>query len=242
MEMNIRFEKKIKNTFLRYKQAFVQRRHIAMFALAVMPITSIGAGMSLHVDNTSLQKNDIIVMNDYVIALDERIIVTFEQEVADTTAYERQISCFPAEQLEFDWRDHNRVVHVIPQSIWRPSTQYSVAFPQYIATEDENVAQIFQFETASYPQALSTSTEDPLRAFRAGDEILVTFDQDIEQYDLQAVVRPYITTEQLVDMGGRNMRIRISDDVNDDIADYFNITIFAKYKDRRSKLSIQLNL
>lgn len=220
---------KTKNNIYNKYLHFSIKRRIALFTLAVVPITSMGAGMSLYIDNAVLQDLEPVVLNDMVIALDERIVVSFAQPIIDIDAYEKQVDCFPAEQLSFEWRDGNRVLHIIPRSIWRPNTIYSVAFPLQAGIEKSEIAQIFQFETASYPEVVSSNTEDAKRIFEDNEEIIINFDGEIEQYDIQAVVRPYITTEQFVDKKGKNLRIKINADNDRDNGGYHNVTVFVKH-------------
>lgn len=207
------------------------KRHIAFLSLAIVPLTSVGAGMQFTIDNASMRVSDPIVMTDSVIALDERIIVSFTESIIDPVAYQKTVGCTPQEDLMFEWRDDNRLLHIIPRSIWQPDAQYSFAFP--MGTDQQGLSQIFRFHTVAYPQILQSNTDDAKKIFSENDEIVLTFDQSIDQYDLQAVIRPHIATTQFIDNGTRKLRIVIGSE-DGFVGGYHNITVFARHIDQKS--------
>lgn len=208
---------------------FCVKKKIALFSLAIVPITSVGAGMTITVDNTAVVAPEPIFANDTVINLDENIIVNFAEPIVDTAQYEKNIGVYPREQLLFLWGNDGGRLTIVPRSIWKPETEYSLAFPHDVYGENTELSTIFSFETVSYPEIMSTNMEKEDQYIAEGESIVVRFDREVEKFDMQAVVRPYIAKEQIYDPERNELHITLKERSRS-VNGFHTMTIFAKHK------------
>ncbi len=209
-------------------KAFFTVRRTLFVGLMIVPTTSIGTGMQLYIDNTQYNITAPTILTDTVINLDEKIHVDFAEEIVDPTTYERSVTVMPSEELFFTWAEDHKSVDITPKTIWEPDTTYSLALPydnyQYV----EELSHIFSFRTAQYPHIIAESLPSQNRYIQKDEEIVLTFDRSLENYDIQAVARPFVHVNQYIDEQSNMLHIRILEDSNDPIGEH-NMTIFVKY-------------
>ncbi|MFA5986468.1 MAG: L,D-transpeptidase [Parcubacteria group bacterium] len=220
----------IKDTFKKHlhKMTYFNRRKIAFIGLLFIPITSASTSLNMYIDNTKHITQKPTVINDTIINLDEHIHVSFAETIIDPTIYERSVSVTPSEKLIYLWKDDHRSVDIIPQSLWDPDTSYSLAFSSDNYRSSNGLSYIFSFKTAQYPQIIAEKIPSSDRYVPQGEEIILTFDRSLQNIDLQAVVRPFIQTEQFIDKENNELHIRITGEPDGSLSEH-NLTLFAKY-------------
>lgn len=211
---------------------FLHKRKAMFVGLFVLPLTSAGVGMNLYIDNSI---NDFTqspqIYNDTVINLDEHIHVQFHDEINDVLSYERAVMVNPPENLTFMWAEDHRSVNIAPKTIWESDTTYSIAFPYNNGNSGDGLSRIYSFKTAQYPIIISeTFPQANSRYVQKNEEIVLTFDRSLEDYEIQAAVRPDVVVEQYVDHATHSLHMRVVDDVVQSAEEY-HVTIFAKYHD-----------
>lgn len=202
---------------------------MAFALLAYLPLSSLGAALTISVNNDPLvtAPPTPTVVTDDVIALDEEIVVHFSHPIADPAAYERLVSSFPAETLRFTWNTPQEL-RIIPQTLWNPQTVYSLALPLNTTQHHADIAQIFRFTTRAYPRVISTSIGGDHNYLRPGDTITVTLDQDAADFDIIAVVRPFVSLERTDSASYNSVAFRVGD-IDQDVAGNHTVTVFARY-------------
>ncbi len=228
MKIHQKYSKIVKEIIFAYKK-FVTKKKVVFFSLIALPITSVSAGMSLYVDNISYESKKPVIANDIIINLDEQLSVQFAQPVTDVERYNASITVYPNEQLAFSWNVDNTTLTITPKSIWKPATQYSFTFPADSYKSVSELSYIYSFETEQYPQILQTNVNDDEQFFYEGDEIIITFDQKITNYDVQAVARPFISSTQYTDEQNNQLHILIKERPTEYQGPH-NLTVFAKHK------------
>ncbi len=63
------------------------RKKIVVLSIVAVPLTSVGAGMTIYIDNLAGTLGEPIIMQDSVINLDEDIIVNFTESIYNTQKY-----------------------------------------------------------------------------------------------------------------------------------------------------------
>ncbi len=206
------------------------RKRIFAFSLIVLPLTSAGAGMTVYIDNLSNVAQEPIFASGTVVALDENITVQFTAPIHNTQQYEKTITTYPKTNLVFSWKDDNKTLLITPRTVWRPETRYSIAFPHNTQKAESQQSTLFSFETIAYPTVISTNIpESGERYLNEGDDILITFDHDITGFDVHAVARPTLKTQQIYNAQNKTLRVHIEERAKN--ADGFHtLTVFAKHK------------
>lgn len=201
---------------------------VKFFSLVMIPVTSLSATMTFYIDNTADHIPVPYVHNQSVFALDESLTVHFTKSVDDVESYSELITSFPAQRLIFKWNEDNDTLVIVPRTLWKPDTRYTIAFPQVSGTADSGLSYMFVFQTVDYPQILSHSLQND-DLLTEGEEMHIIFDRDISAYDLHAVARPAAELHQRVDYENNAIYLSVSK-VDQSSARFHNITIFAKYK------------
>lgn len=234
--MIIHFTKKIRHIMqklTKFWTFFAMKKKIAFFSLIAVPITSVGAGMTLTVDNAGLLQPKPLIASDTVVNLDENIIVNFTETIKDIDKYEKNIAIHPQTDVQYFWGNDDTRLTIVPQSMWKPETEYSLALPHDIYTDGEGISTIFSFETVSYPEIISTNITAENQYVGEGESIIVRFDRAIEHFDVHAVVRPMIATEQKYDAEKRELHITITEQ-SKSIDGFHTVTVFAKHRRQKS--------
>lgn len=214
--------KKIKD-FLILKKTFV-------FGIIVVPFTSVGAGMTIYIDNLSNTAESPVFVQESVINLDESITVEFTTPIQDIEHYKSVVGIYPKTNMTFAWNDDQTLLTITPKTIWQPETKYSIAFPHDSRRANEEQSTIFSFETVAYPVVINTSlAESNNRYIDEGDDIVIVFDHNITDFDVHAVTRPMIDTEQVYNEEERTLRIHVKEQVWD-YKGFHSLTLFAKHK------------
>jgi lipoprotein-anchoring transpeptidase ErfK/SrfK len=207
------------------------RKKLVVFGMLVIPVTSVGAGMNIYIENDVMNvEQKPIMANETVINLDEQIIIYFTTPINNTMKYEKLISTYPQTNLMFDWNEKNTIVRITPRTIWKPKTQYSIAFPFNSYESTTEMDTIFSFETVAYPEVINDNLNNyDAKYIKEGENILIAFDEDISSFDIDVVIRPVLDTTQNFDVENRMLQIHINDIAQDDKGTH-TMTIFVKHK------------
>jgi len=229
--MNIQKKYKKISTKLKEFQNFLSlKRKTIVWGIIAVPLTSAGAGMTIYIDNTSNIAQTPIFAQEAVIDLDESVDVEFAVPIQNTEHYEASVVVYPQTNMTFIWNEKQTLLTIIPKTTWNPQTEYSIAFPHnsYEATVEQST--IFSFETVAYPTAIDTSlSESNNRYVDEGDDIVIVFDNDIADFDVHAVTRPILKTEQVYDEQTRTLRVQIKERAQN-YKGFHSLTLFAKHK------------
>jgi hypothetical protein len=206
------------------------RKKVLVFGIVALPLTSAGAGMTIYIDNMANVAENPVFAQETVINLDEHIIVKFAAPIRDIDEYEKVITTYPQTDMVFEWNEMHTVVEIIPKAIWLPNTQYSIALPHNSQQADEQLSTIFSFETVAYPEVIKTNiTEKNNQYINEGEEILITFDKNIDDFDVHAVTRPVLETQQTYDKDTRTLHVKIMEQTQN-YKGFHSLTLFAKHK------------
>ncbi len=211
----------------KYFRDFVLDKKIAFFSMVAIPVTSLGAGMTIYVDNMAHTAGDPIFATDMVVNLDENIVVNFTEPIKDTKKYEEMITIYPQKEVLFFWGNDGGRLTIVPQVTWSPETEYSLFFPHNMYDNNNQLSTIFSFETISYPTIIETNI-DTQKYIGKGGEIVVRFDHIADDFDMHAVARPAIATEQVYDPKNRELRITLEEESRSPKG-FHTLTIFAKH-------------
>ncbi|PID51873.1 MAG: hypothetical protein CR972_04870 [Candidatus Moraniibacteriota bacterium] len=222
-----KYKQIFKNELKKNLRAFELHKKLAFFSMMVVPITSFGAGMTIYIDNTSEILGEPIFATDTVVNLDENIVVNFSDPIKDTEKYEKAISVYPYTDMQFFWGNNGGRLTIVPQSIWDPSTKYSLIFPYNIYDNNDQLSTIFSFETIAYPEIVETNVDDQ-KYISKGKEIIIRFNQAVDSFDIHAVARPAIVTKQVYDSKKRELRITFEEESHSEMG-FHTLTIFAKH-------------
>ncbi len=216
---------------LKKNQPFLSlHKKVIMLSLVVVPLTSVGAGMTMHVDNSIIVEQKPVFINETVINLDENIIVKFVAPIQDTREYETMITTYPYTNMYFSWNNENTLLIITPKTIWQPSTEYSLAFPYNSYDIQTQLSAIFSFETVAYPEVIDTNiVEDYKTYINEGDEILITFNYDVSDFDIHAVIRPALKLKQTYDAEKRTLHVQIEERLQES-KELHTLTLFAGHK------------
>lgn len=234
--MIVDFQKKIKKNIqvLKKHQIFFDvKKKIVFFSLIAVPITSVGASMTLNVNNLTYIQPEPIFANGSVVNLDENIIVNFIEPIEDTAQYEKNIAIFPTTHMQFFWGNNGGRLTIVPQSIWKSETEYSLALPHKTYIDQEGVSTIFSFKTVAYPEVIGTNITSDDQYFGENNMIIVRFDRTIDDFDVHAVVRPMIATEQSYNASKRELHITLREQ-SKSISGFHAMTVFAKHRKQES--------
>jgi len=208
----------------------VFRRKIIMFSIIAVPLTSAGAGMTIYIDNLANVAQEPIFAQETVINLDENIIVQFAAPIHDINQYESVVATYPQTNMIFTWRNKNTTLIITPKTIWRPETQYSIAFPYNSREADSSQSAMFSFETVAYPEVVKTNiSKENNQYVNKGEEILITLDKNIDDFDVHAVTRPILETEQVYDPETRILHVKVTEQAQN-YRGFHSLTLFAKHK------------
>ncbi len=203
--------------------------NVALLLFAFFPFSSFSTALTLPVNNApSATQAEPLIITDNVIALDEEIIITFTHPITNTETYQEQIGCFPLETLRFTWITPQEL-HIIPQTLWDPETTYSIALPLHPDTSSPQPSHMFRFATRAYPRVITTSITGSDDYLQENDTIIVTFDQEITDFDVSAAIQPSISVENIPTDVKNTAQFRIGS-IPEDIAGAHNITIFVRNK------------
>ena len=204
------------------------RKKVFVFGIMVVPVTSAGAGMTIYIDNMAEVVQKPIISNDVVINLDENIVVNFSEPIKDTKNYENSIFAYPRTQMLFFWGNDGGRLTIVPKSIWNPETEYSLIFPHNMYDGNDALSTIFSFDTVAYPQITETNIDDQ-KYISEGQDVIVRFDQKVDDFDVHAVARPAIETDQSYDPQKKELHITLKEDSQSKTG-FHTLTIFAKHQ------------
>jgi hypothetical protein len=203
------------------------RKKAAFFGVFMVPITTLSAGMTIFIDNAGLDMQKPLVANDVIINLDENIIVNFAEPIHDVQMYEENVEIYPRTQVRFFWGNNGSRLTIVPQSVWKSETEYSLIFPHNTYDQKSELSTFFTFETVAYPSVIHSNSEGTPHISEDG-EIVMAFDRAIDRFDVHAVVRPFLQTEQYYDPNERKLHIKITE--RSRARDGFHtLTLFAKH-------------
>lgn len=209
------------------------KKKLVFFGVIVIPLTSVGAGMSVYIDNDVVNiAQKPIVANETVINLDEQIKVYFTMPIDNTKEYEKAVISFPQTTLNFEWNDNNTAINITPKTIWKPKTEYSIAFPYNSYDFEKKQSTIFSFETVAYPKVIDKNIDSFVNNYiKEGEEIVIKFDKNIDDFDIDAVIRPVIDVTKKIDKNNKTLSIQINK-IDQGDKGFHTITIFAKHKNQ----------
>jgi len=229
--MNI--QKKYKKIIIKLRkvQDFLNlKKKTIVFGIIAVPLTSAGAGMTIYIDNISSDAHDPIFAQESVINLDESIDIEFAVPIHDIKYYESTVAVYPQTNMTFMWNDKQTLLTIIPKTVWKPETKYSVALPHNSREASVEQSTIFSFETVAYPVVINTSLAGANnRYIDEGDDIVISFDEDIANFDVHAVTRPMLKTEQVYNEKTRTLHVRIKERAQN-YKGFHSLTLFAKHK------------
>jgi lipoprotein-anchoring transpeptidase ErfK/SrfK len=205
-------------------------KKVVVFGIVALPLTSAGAGMTIYIDNMANIAQDPIFAQETVVNLDEPITVEFAAPIRDINKYEKVITTYPQTDMYFSWNNMHTIVKITPRTVWQPETQYSIAFPYNSQKADESLSTIFSFETIAYPEVIKTNINEKNNQYiDEGDEILITFDKNIDDLDVHTVTRPILDTKQTYDEETHTLHVKIMGQTQD-YKGFHSLTLFAKHK------------
>jgi len=226
-------QEQYKKTIIKLKKIqdfLVLKKKTIVFSIIALPLTSAGAGMTIYIDNLSNVAQDPIFEQESVINLDENISIEFAAPIQNTEDYQSAVITYPQTDMMFVWNDKQTLLTITPKTIWKPQTKYSIAFPHDSSEASIEQSTIFSFETIAYPTVVDTSLagfENPY--IDEGDDIIISFDGDIADFDVHAVTRPILQTEQVYNEEEKTLRIRVKER-SQNYKGYHSLTLFAKHK------------
>lgn len=222
--------KKIIQILAKLQLVLFLRKKVVVFSIVALPLTSAGAGMTIYIDNLANVAQDPVFVQETVINLDEHVTVQFSTPIRDTDEYESVIVSYPQTDMYFSWNDMHTLVEITPKTIWRPETQYSIAFPHNSHQIDNELSTIFSFETIAYPDVIKTNISDLNNQYiNVGEEILITFNKDIVDFDVHAVMRPLLETQQTYDTQTKTLHVKVVEQTQA-YKGFHSLTLFAKHK------------
>ncbi|XLQ20607.1 MAG: L,D-transpeptidase [Candidatus Moraniibacteriota bacterium] len=217
---------------------FSLRKKLFVFAIIAAPITSTGVGMTLYIDNSAEIIQSPIFESEPVLNLDELLTIRFKESISDSQKYESMISTYPSSTLSFFWNTDNTMLKIIPKTIWKPATTYSISFPynSYEYTTEKSI--LFSFTTVPYPSVLKTSIDNSNNSYATvNSSIDILLDKEIDKFNIQVVTRPFIKTEQNYNPTNKILSIKILDlNPAENFKTSHSLTVFANHK-RQSKAS-----
>lgn len=226
-------QEQYKKTIIKLKKIqdfLVLKKKTIVFSIVAVPLTSAGAGMTIYIDNLSNVAQDPIFEQESVINLDESISIKFAAPIQNTKDYQSAVVTYPQTDMMFMWNDKQTLLTITPKTIWKPQTKYSIAFPHDSGEASMEQSTIFSFETIAYPTVVDTSlAESENRYIDEGDDIIISFDGDIADFDVHAVTRPTLQTEQVYNEGEKTLRIRVKER-SQNYKGFHSLTLFAKHK------------
>ncbi len=233
--MLIKIQEKYKKVIIysqKIRTLLTLKKKVFVFGIVAIPLTSAGAGMTIFIDNSSSVVPDPIFTQESVINLDENINIKFTLPIQDIKHYESVVAVYPKTSLIFAWNDDKTLLTITPKTIWKPQTKYSIAFPHNFHEASTEYSSIFSFETISYPKVVNTNIKDINNQYiNDGDEIVIAFDKNINDFDVHAVVRPILDTQQFYNKNDNTLHVRITNKTKN-YRGYHSLTLFAKYKDQ----------
>ncbi len=233
--MNIeRQHKKIIKKLKKIYNFLILKKKVFVFGIVALPLTSAGAGMTIYIDNLSNTAENPIFTQESVVRLNESVSVEFTVPIQDIKHYESTVEVYPKTNMTFMWNDSQTMLTIMPKTIWQPETMYSIAFPHNSRKASEETSTIFSFETISYPRVITTNiSKENNQYINKGEEILITFDRNVVDFDLQAVMRPVLQSEQIYDEQTKTLHVKILEQTQV-YKGFHDLTLFAKHKSQEN--------
>lgn len=233
----MKLKKQNKKIIKKLKQIYnflILKKKVFVFGIIALPLTSAGAGMTIYIDNLSNIAENPIFAQESVVNLNESINVKFARSIQDVKHYESTIKIYPETNTIFTWNNDQTILTITPKTIWQPETKYSIALPHNSRKAAEEISTFFSFETISYPRVIETNIpKENNQYINEGEEILITFDRNVVDFDLQAVMRPVLQSEQNYDEQTKTLHVKILEQTQV-YKGFHDLTLFAKHKNQKN--------